>query len=160
MGSITFFQGMVCRMTKMNVTFSMGNGVSNTALKFFPQKTPYRLNESQKTSYWTNCFKKKNRFTHVWTGTNHVNFIKIGSKLRPVSWQNALLFEKSWHECKIPSFLPKAMCIESDYGLTKMRCSLSTFMALYSRRFWQNTWTLPDQRAMVTKLQHCGNLLR
>ncbi len=35
----------------MNITFSIGNGVRNTALKFFPQKTPYWLNESQKTSF-------------------------------------------------------------------------------------------------------------
>ncbi len=29
----------------------MGNGALNMALKFFPQKSPYRLNESQKTSF-------------------------------------------------------------------------------------------------------------
>ncbi len=33
---------------------------------------------------------------------------------------NALLFEKSWNECKNPSFLHKAMCIESDLGSMKM----------------------------------------
>ncbi len=45
---MTIFQGMGCRMTKMNITFSMRNGVPNTALKFFPEKSPYRRNESQK----------------------------------------------------------------------------------------------------------------
>ncbi len=34
--------------------------------------------------YWTDCFQKK-KFTHVCTRTNHVNFMKIGSKLHPVS---------------------------------------------------------------------------
>ncbi len=29
--------------------------------------------------------KKKKKLTHVWTRTNHVNFMKIGPKLRPVS---------------------------------------------------------------------------
>ncbi len=101
---MTIFQGIRCRTTKMNITLSIGNGVLNTALKFFPKKTPYRLNESEKPSsgahfpsyqwfYWTDCFQKKKkknkqktiRLTHVWTRTKHVNFMKIGSKLRPVS---------------------------------------------------------------------------
>ncbi len=30
-------------------------------------------------------FHVKIRFTHVWTRTNHEHFMKIGSKLRPVS---------------------------------------------------------------------------
>ncbi len=47
---MTIFQGTGRRMTKMNKTFSMGDGVSNTASKCFPQKSLYRLNESQKTS--------------------------------------------------------------------------------------------------------------
>ncbi len=47
---MTIFQGMGCRTTKMNITFSMGNGIPNTAFNFFPQKPPNRLNESQKTS--------------------------------------------------------------------------------------------------------------
>ncbi len=47
-----------------------------------------------------------------------------------------LLFEKSWNECKNPSFLHKAMCIESDHCSTKMRHCLSTFVVLYSRRLW------------------------
>ncbi len=44
---MTIFQRMGCRKTKMNVTFSTGNGVPITALKFFPQKPTYRLNEIQ-----------------------------------------------------------------------------------------------------------------
>ncbi len=48
---MTIFQGMGCRTTKINITFSMGNGVLNTALKFFYQKTPYWLNESQKINF-------------------------------------------------------------------------------------------------------------
>ncbi len=76
----------------MYITFSIGNGVPNMALKFFPQKTPYQLNESQKTSFeahfppyqwfhWTDCFQLNVEFIHVWTRTNHVNFMKISSKL-------------------------------------------------------------------------------
>ncbi len=89
---MTIFQGIGYRTSKMNITFSIGNGVPNMVLRFFPQKTPYWLNESEESSfggtfspyqwfYWTNCFQKKVRFTHVWTRTNHVNFMKIGSKL-------------------------------------------------------------------------------
>ncbi len=62
------------------------------ALKFFPQKPPYRLNESQKTSLGVHfphisgsigliVFKKKIRLTSVWTRTNYANFMKIVSKL-------------------------------------------------------------------------------
>ncbi len=36
---------------------------------------------------------------------------------------NALILEKSWNECKNPSFLHKAMCIESDQYSTRMRHS-------------------------------------
>ncbi len=35
---MTIFQKTGDRTTKMNITFSMGNGVPNTVLKFFPQK--------------------------------------------------------------------------------------------------------------------------
>ncbi len=77
----------------MNITFSMGNGVTNTALKFFPPKTPYRLNESQKTSFGgrlsvvllDRLIPEKIEFTHRWTRTNHMDFIKTGSKLQTVS---------------------------------------------------------------------------
>ncbi len=48
---MTIFQGVGRRTTKMNITFSMGNVASNTALKFFSLKIPYWLNESQKTSF-------------------------------------------------------------------------------------------------------------
>ncbi len=33
-------------MTKMNITFSVGNGIPNTNLKLFPRKSSYWLNES------------------------------------------------------------------------------------------------------------------
>ncbi len=93
---MTIFQGMGRRMTKMNTIFSMGNGVPNTALKFFPQKSPYSLNESQKTNFGGTfspisvvlldpLFPKKIAFTHMWTRTNHAHFMKIGSKLPLVS---------------------------------------------------------------------------
>ncbi len=70
LGNMTIFQGMGCWTTNTNITFSMGNGVPNKALIFFPQKSLNRLNESQKTSfggtfspyqwfYWTYYFKKK-----------------------------------------------------------------------------------------------------
>ncbi len=52
---------------------------------------------------------------------------------------NALLSEKLRNECKNPSFLHKAMCIESDHDSTKMRCCLSTFIALYFRRLWKKS---------------------
>ncbi len=75
----------------------MGNGAPNTALKFFPQETLYRLNESQKTSCGAHfphisgsigpivSKKKKIRFTRMWTHTKHVNFMKISSKFHPAS---------------------------------------------------------------------------
>ncbi len=89
MEGVTIFQGMGCRTTKMNITFFMGNGVLNTALKFFPQKPPYRLNESQKTSFGDtfslisvvllDLFQKKKKVSPVCTRTNQANF--MGSKL-------------------------------------------------------------------------------
>ncbi len=96
MGSIAIFWGVGRQMTKMNITFSLGNGVLNTALKLFPQKNPHRLNESQKTSFGgtfspilavllDRLFPKEIGLTHVWTRANHVNFMKIDSKLQPVS---------------------------------------------------------------------------
>ncbi len=54
-----------------------------------------------------------------------INFVLIKFSL------NVLLFEKSWNECKNPSFLHKAMCIESNQSSMKMRLCLSTFMAWY-----------------------------
>ncbi len=35
-------------MTNVGFTFSVENEVQNTILKFFPQKSPYWLNKSQK----------------------------------------------------------------------------------------------------------------
>ncbi len=55
-GNMTIFQEVVCPATKMNITFSMGNGVPNTELKHFPRKTVYWLNESQKTSFGGHIF--------------------------------------------------------------------------------------------------------
>ncbi len=51
-----FLQGMGRWMTKMNTTFSAGNRVPTTAFKFFPQKTPYRLDVRQKSSFWGHIF--------------------------------------------------------------------------------------------------------
>ncbi len=67
---MTIFQRMGHWTMKMNITFSMGNGIPNTVLKFFPQTPSYRLNESQKPVlgehfptyqqfYWTDVSKKK-----------------------------------------------------------------------------------------------------
>ncbi len=63
------FSGKGCPTTKINIIFSMGNGVPNTTLKFFPQKPPYWVNESHKNRcgahfppyqwfYGTNYFRK------------------------------------------------------------------------------------------------------
>ncbi len=52
---MTMFQGMGCQTTKM-ITFSKGNKVPNTALKFFPQKLPYRPNESKNPSFGATFF--------------------------------------------------------------------------------------------------------
>ncbi len=59
-----------------------------------------------------------------------INFILIKFSL------NALLFEKSWNECKNPSFLHKTMCIQSDHGSMKMWHCLSTFTTLYCMGLW------------------------
>ncbi len=59
-----------------------------------------------------------------------INFVTIKFSL------NALVFEKSWKECKNPSFLYKAMSIQSDHRSKEMRRCLSTFVTLYSRRLW------------------------
>ncbi len=46
---MTIFLGMWHRMTKMNIMFSMGNGVPNTAMKLFPQKPHTGLMKAKKT---------------------------------------------------------------------------------------------------------------
>ncbi len=80
----------------MNTTFAMENEIPNMALNFFPQNPPCWLNESQKTSFEGTfssisagstglIVTKKMGFSYVRTRTKHVNFMKIGSKLRPVS---------------------------------------------------------------------------
>ncbi len=97
LGGMTIFRRMGCRTTKINITFSMGNGVPNTAWKFFPQKPPYSWMKAKKLVLGAHfppislvlvyrLFPKNKGFIHVWTRTNRVNFMKIGSKLRPVSW--------------------------------------------------------------------------
>ncbi len=79
---MTIFQGMRRRMTKMNSTFSMGNVVPNTtALKFFPKKPSYRLNESQETSFRARIIvskkkKKKKGFILVWLSPTPATFLK------------------------------------------------------------------------------------
>ncbi len=45
LGGMASFQG------KMTITSSTKNGVSNMILKFFSQKSPYRLNESRKAIF-------------------------------------------------------------------------------------------------------------
>ncbi len=40
---MTIFEGKGRRTTKMNTTFSVGNGVPNTVSKFFPQKNLYAM---------------------------------------------------------------------------------------------------------------------
>ncbi len=70
---MTIFQRIGCRMTKMNITFSMKNGIPNTALKLFSSKTPHTGWIKAKKPvlgahfpqyqcfYWTDGFQK-NRF--------------------------------------------------------------------------------------------------
>ncbi len=60
-----------------------------------------------------------------------INFVLIKFSL------NALLFEKSQNECKNPSFLHKAMCIELHRGSMKMQCCLSTFIAWNYKGLWE-----------------------
>ncbi len=54
-GGMTIFPGMGRWTIKMNITFSMRNKVLNRVLKFFPQKSPYRLNESQNPILGIKC---------------------------------------------------------------------------------------------------------
>ncbi len=48
---MTIFEGKKRPMTKMIVTFSVNNGIRNTAFKFSNQKTPYWLNENRKPGF-------------------------------------------------------------------------------------------------------------
>ncbi len=77
------------------------------------------FNVNWRTSMWF-CCSKVTYSKKILCRINHV-LIKFSL--------NELRFEKSWNECKNPSFLHNVTCIESDHGLTKMRCCLSTFMA-------------------------------
>ncbi len=42
-GGTIIFEGKGRRTTKMNITFSMGNGAPNTVLKFFLQKFYFKI---------------------------------------------------------------------------------------------------------------------
>ncbi len=169
---MTIFQGMRCRTTKMNITFSMRNGVSNMALKFFSQKPPHigwmkakkpvlgAHFPSYQWFYWNNCFQKnrvhpfvdwhkpcefhenrvktttcimtliiiswKSRSVIFWRKLKNIHQVSLLESIliqKKILWRinfvfikfllNALLFEKSCNECKNPSFLHKATCIES-----------------------------------------------
>ncbi len=50
-GKTTIFERTWRRMTNMNITFSVGNGVRNTVFKFFLQKNPYRLKWKPKNKF-------------------------------------------------------------------------------------------------------------
>ncbi len=86
-------QSKYCQNT---ATFSMRDGILNIALKFFPQKSPHRLNESEKPGFGGTFFSisvvllgrlftKTIGFTHGWAHTYPVNFFKISSKPQPIS---------------------------------------------------------------------------
>ncbi len=64
----------------------------------FTSKNPIPAEWKPKNHFWRHIFphiscsigqivSKKIGFTHLWPHTNHVNLMKIGSKLQPVSWQ-------------------------------------------------------------------------
>ncbi len=84
---MTIFEVMGRQLTKMNITFSEGNGVPNTVLELFPQTNPYHLTQTRKTGFGGmfspisvvllgRLFPKTIKFIRGWTRTNHVNFIK------------------------------------------------------------------------------------
>ncbi len=92
LAGITIFEGKERRNTKMNITFSVGNGVPNTFLSFFFRKYHNQLNENRKIGFETTfspisvilsdrLFLKTIGFIHGWIRVNSVNFMKIGSKL-------------------------------------------------------------------------------
>ncbi len=90
---MTIFEETGRRKTKMNITFSVGNGVTNTVFKFFPQKTPRRLNEIRKNRFWEHIFSyisgsiqpiSKNNWVHPWVSTHqsyefHENRLKTAA---------------------------------------------------------------------------------
>ncbi len=67
---MTIIEGTGRRMTKMNITYSVGIDLPSTVLKFFPKKKTHWLNESRKTGFgahfhpyqWSHscdCFQKQ-----------------------------------------------------------------------------------------------------
>ncbi len=91
-----YFEGMWHWTRKMNITFFGEIGYRIQFSSFF-LKTPHtvRLKPEKLVLRGTfspifvvpfgRLFRKTIAFTHKWTRTNHVNFMKIGSKLRRVS---------------------------------------------------------------------------
>ncbi len=76
--------------------FFLVNVVPSTVFKFFSQKTPFRLTKTRKTGFGGTfspisvvllgrLFPKTIGFTHESTHANRANFMKICSKLGPVS---------------------------------------------------------------------------
>ncbi len=93
---MTIFEGKGCWTTKINIAFSMGNGVPNIVLKFFLRKSSYQPNESQKPVFKSTfspisvvllgqLLPKTIGLTHGWTNIYRVNFMKISPKLWHVS---------------------------------------------------------------------------
>ncbi len=86
------------RTTKMNITIFLGWGkwVPNIVIKFFSSENFIPSDLNPKTGFGGTfspipvvllgqLFPKTIGFTHEGTHTSHVNFMKIDSKLRPVS---------------------------------------------------------------------------
>ncbi len=95
------------RTAKMNISFSVGNYVLNTVLKFFYSNNPILTKRKPKNWFWGTfspisvvllgrLFSKTIGFTHVWTRTNHVKFMKIGLKL----WTASCVFLQCFFEDK------------------------------------------------------------
>ncbi len=74
-GGTVIFERKGCRTTKMNITFSVANGVHS----FFPAKTPIPAEWKPRKRfggtfspyqwcYWARCFQNKAYFWILWTG--------------------------------------------------------------------------------------------
>ncbi len=96
LGGKTIFEGTGCQTTKMNIIFTEGNKVPNTVFYVFSTKNSVPAEWKPKNRFWGHIFlsisgstglidSKNNKVLHGQTCTNHVNFMKIGLKLRPVS---------------------------------------------------------------------------
>ncbi len=92
---MAFFAGTGRRIDKNEYNLFCGKGGTEYYFEVFSSKYPYRLNESRKTGFGGTfslisvvllgrLFPKPIEFIHEWIRTNHVNFMKIESKLRPV----------------------------------------------------------------------------